>query len=405
MLCILAALMIAVSVLVILPIYGAKAAETKKAEDYKDSCSLTVETPKDVEGAEGMAADLLEANIVLDVYKLADAEGTPGSDGYTFKFNIGYEKLVERYKELSAEHSNESWKQLAEEAAQIALGDPGMSPTKKSEPGKEINLGDKIDLDDGGWGLYLVIPRGGDIDGRNYITKVKDEENVEWTATMAYSKEYVYYFSPMLISVPYKEGGSTAWGKLDENGNSLVYNAWIPDPEIALKPTQGPRYGSLDIVKELLSYKKGSEAAFVFRVEVKTGSETYTRDVSIVFNDDTGPGKRHVLLDDLPIGADVTVTEIYSGATYKLKSQSPQKVTIGIDKTETVTFVNDYDGKRRDGGSITNHFTYQDGKWVLEQIVDNHSDLEISSSINRGTGEEEPEENSTENNADDGDIR
>lgn len=365
------ALAAALGVPAVLPAYGAQTTNTEMAVFYKDNCSLTIVPPKDTEGTEGMAEDLRTANIVIDVYKLADVEYPVGSGDYEFQFRPGYESLADIYEGLAEgqDSQNANWRELADAAARIALGDSGMEASYEArELEKEIELGTE------GWGLYLMIPRGSDIEDDGYITEVTDEDSKSWIATTAYSKEYTYTFAPMMIFVPYKEGGNTAWGITDGDGN-YGHNPWIPNPQISLKPERKPRYGSLDIIKTLLSYETGGKAAFVFEVKTLLDGEESIRYVSIVFDDN--PGRKHVLLEDVPVGATVTVTEVYTGASYELKSDSSQTVTIEADKVAEVTFTNDYNENRKSGGSLTNRFTYTEGKgWGWEQLPDSRKDKE-----------------------------
>ena len=353
----------------VFPVYGAQTTGTKMAVDYKDSCSLTIVPPRDTEGTQGMAEDLRTANIVVDVYKLADVAAPANTGDYEFQFKAGYEELSNIYKGLAQDTQKDNWRELADAAARIALVEPGMTASFEAwELEQELELGTE------GWGLYLLIPRGSDIEEDDYITQVTDEENRDWIATRAYSREYTYTFAPMMIFAPYKEGGNTAWGITDEDGN-YGHNPWIPNPQISLKPEQDPRYGSLDIVKNLLSYERGGQAAFVFEVKTLLDGEESIRYVSIVFDDN--PGQKHVLLEDVPIGATVTVTEVYSGASYEVVTDKSQTVTIEADKVAEVAFTNDYNEERKSGGSLTNRFTYTEGNgWAWEQLPDSQKDKE-----------------------------
>jgi hypothetical protein len=70
--------------------------------------------------------------------------------------------------------------------------------------------------------------------------------------------------------------------------------------------------------------------------------------------------KRSVILEDIPVGAEVTVSEIYSGLTYRLMSADSQSGIINAEEILTVSFDNEYDD--RDGGStgILNMFDYNE---------------------------------------------
>ena len=74
------------------------------------------------------------------------------------------------------------------------------------------------------------------------------------------------------------------------------------------------------------------------------------------------------------MGAEVTVTEIYAGAGYKLISAPSVDVTIVKPETEgypaTVNFTNDYDYPGY-GTSVVNHFERIGQGWEWNQQTDN----------------------------------
>ena len=82
-------------------------------------------------------------------------------------------------------------------------------------------------------------------------------------------------------------------------------------------------------------------------------------------------------MEDIPAGAQVTVTEIYSGASYQVTGSQTQTVTVESSRENTVSFTNEYNGENQGGSSIVNHFDYteptqgdSDGKWTPEQQTD-----------------------------------
>ena len=202
-----------------------------------------------------------------------------------------------------------------------------------------------------GIGLYLILPE---------------------TVNSAYNK---YEFSPVVISLPSNN--------YYDNGN----DTWIYDVEVDLKAEKSDRYGDLKINKTVDEYNATvGGATFVFQVEAtKTDVDTdetktvYSNVVSLTFN---GPGTESVLIQDLPAGAVVTVTEIYSGAGYKLSSARTQTVTI-VAKEENeveqlsettvqgspveVSFLNTYDEGMNGGSGVVNSFSYAEGEWTWQQ--------------------------------------
>ena len=160
-----------------------------KAVDFNKACSLTV-APVAPENTD-MANDLKKANVVVDLYKVADAEPVSGYDAYTYKFLDGYQELKDVY---DSNPDNADWREMAQDAAQYAL-----------EKGTPVREAVPVDTEIGelGCGLYLLIARGADVE--NYKTTVKQEDGSESIATLAYSERYKYTYAPELISLPSKQ--------------------------------------------------------------------------------------------------------------------------------------------------------------------------------------------------------
>lgn len=319
--------------------------EAEAIELGDSNCSLTI--------APGSAeiTDLADANVVIDIYMVAKAKAVEGYDTYAFDFSSGYKDAEDIYNK---NQNNAEWRDMAQAAARYAL--------ENEEPvikGADVNK----KIEGLGCGLYLIIARGSGID--DYTTTVTDEEDNQNIATIAHSEKYTYSFLPELISLPGKEG-------VDESGNPINTTAgngdWVYNMNVTLKPQQRPRLGSLEIVKNLTTYNVNDPAVFVFQVEAKVGNDTvYSDVVTLTF---TEAGEKKTLLEKkIPVGADVTVTEVYSGASYKITSDDVQKTTIvNASDVASVTFRNDHDTTTHGGGGVNNHFTYdtQNG-WQLDK--------------------------------------
>ena len=238
-------------------------------------------------------------------------------------------------------------------------------------------------------GLYLILARSEDLTAQeDYVLEHKqivlDEQNKKTTkvtmVTLAHSALYDYTFAPQLISLPTKTEA------VDESGQTVIstaYGAWVYTPTVVLKPEQNPRMGDLEIVKNLATYVGPEPATFVFQVEArwtnpKTGEqETVYSDVAVITF--TEPGQKVKLIEGkIPVNAEVTVTESYSGAHYKVTTPKTQTVTIrAATQTDGQTirtqavFTNDFDNTNTGGHGIVNHFTYTEGTggmtWYLEQ--------------------------------------
>lgn len=180
------------------------------------------------------------------------------------------------------------------------------------------------------------------------------------------TEEHIYHFTPCLVSLP----GNT-W---DPPGNRD--DAWNYEVTMGLKPGQEDRCGDLEIVKTLRSYNETlGGASFIFQVTaVKDGQTVYSDVCSLAFD---SPGTRSVKIEGkIPVGADVTVTEVYSGAGYQVTEGTPaeQHPVIEAEKTAAAEFSNEYDHRLNGGTSIVNAFytwMEEDGaRWDYRQLTD-----------------------------------
>lgn len=188
-------------------------------------------------------------------------------------------------------------------------------------------------------------------------------------AQTAESETNKYEFQPYLISLPnnyYNATGNDTWD----------YNLTGEDA-IGLKPAKSDLLGDLEIVKTLDAYNETIDGAtFVFQVEaVKKDADTgeeknvYSNVVSMRFK---GPGTEKLVIEDIPAGAVVTVTEIYTGASYELTSEASKTETIVADQMKTVTFDNTFNNELKGGNGIVNSFIYDDtnGSWTHKATED-----------------------------------
>lgn len=168
---------------------------------------------------------------------------------------------------------------------------------------------------------------------------------------------YTYTFTPYLVSLPtnnYYSSGNDDWiyGLTDTNA-------------IGLKPEEHARYGDLVINKTLENHNAttGKKATFVFQIKIKPlkSNKTETRIESLDFE---AAGESSVTITKIPAGAEVTVKEVYSGASYKLTSADDQRATIvatdrGATNTNTpasVSFTNDINNNMNGGYGVKNNF-------------------------------------------------
>lgn len=380
------------------------------AVDLDQNCSLTVSP-----GSALLAEDLATANVVIDLYRVADAVPVTGYDTYDWQLNAGFDGVV-----ITKDIDSAGWKTAAQAAADAVLGkapegktawDPSDSIAKV--PAELVYSGNLPNTPITGLkaGLYLIIAHGSDI--KEYAvdaaaagatdaadagdTTAADPAAVAaGTVTIAHSKTYEYKFAPELISLPTKASDSTVPSNTADNV------PWIYDATAMLKPSQEYRVGALDIVKTLVTYEEREkntaertgggntvikdDATFIFDVSVYENEEAYRNgaapdvyhdQVSITFN---SYGTKRVHIDELPVDSYAVVTEIYpeekSGVGHYYLIEKDGEKTIVANETVEATFRNDYNNENTGGGSVTNKFTYKadESKWGWEQVSDDSTD-------------------------------
>lgn len=240
----------------------------------------------------------------------------------------------------------EEWQAKAETAAEVveAGGLQAAAAQNILEKDETAESGLKDTISGLSTGLYLV-----------YVEKdtVKTEE-------------YVYNFTPFLVSLPGNDYDVAGDGK--ENSD----DTWQYDVTVGLKPGRKPLLGGLEISKTLEGYNaKLGKAVFVFDITAVKGNETvYSNVVSLEF--DGTEASKTVWVDGIPAGSVATVKEVYSGSSYEQASSDPQPVKIipageNRQSSGTVSFANRYDGRVNGGGGVENHFEYIEedngGRW------------------------------------------
>lgn len=296
----------------LLTLPGAKAAN---AIDTDAECSIQFDI-------DGNSSELLSASIPVNLYKVAsvDVSGNYTATGTFAKLD---------FSSVSADNLDTAaatWSERAAEAKKLLKDDTEPTTTVTLTQGRGTATGLKT-------GLYLV-----------------DTPEVVTT-------NYTYTFTPYLVSLPtnnyYSNGNDTWIYDLTKEYNSAV----------GLKPEEHARYGDLKINKTLANHNAttGKKATFVFQIEITPlKGKTETRIESLDFE---AAGDSSVTITKIPAGAKVNVTEVYSGASYKLTSANDQKATIvATDRGATnttpasVSFTNDIDNNMNGGYGVKNNF-------------------------------------------------
>lgn len=300
------------------PLLTLPSAKAASAIDTDAECSIQFDIG-------GNSSELLSASIPVNLYKVAsvDVSGNYTATGTFAKLDLS---------SVSADNLDTAAATRSERAAEAKklLKDDTEPTTTTLTQGRGTATG----LDTG---LYLV-------DTPKVITP-----------------NYTYTFTPYLVSLPTNNyysgnGASDDWiYDLTKEHNSAV----------GLKPEQHVRYGNLVINKELVDHNAtfGNNATFVFQIDITTlDNKKETRIEELTFD---AAGSHSVTIEKIPAGSHVTVTEVYSGASYELasaKSQetdiiaNPEKETEVEFKPAEVSFINKHDGRTNGGYGVKNNF-------------------------------------------------
>lgn len=296
-------------------------------------------SPEDVENFNNMFIPIM-------LYRVADVDVT----GQNYTANEAFKVIAEDLKGLSSDTNADQWQAMAERAAAKENLDAAAANDTSDEPlyfpGKIT--GGKVEFTGMTPGMYLVVP--------------DETYNADYTM--------LYRFAPYLTALPSSEYTLTGQGS----------DAWVYDTEIGLKPEAEPQYGDLIVKKQLENYNTTLGAVTcVFRAEGRDAQDqiVYSEVASTTHKDTT---EVEIRFEHIPAGIDVTVTEEYSGASYKPSDDSERSQTVkiwskaAVDKgvvvdgapveTASLTFKNQYDGGNRGGYGVTNVFENKDAGWT-----------------------------------------
>jgi hypothetical protein len=284
--------------------------------DTDAECSLTFY----IDGSNFAELTQPGVNVVVNLYKTADVDISG-----KYRDISGFEDL--ELDSVDSQTTAETWTEKAAKALEIVKAQ-AMSPDEKVEIQPSDTL--SATVEDLSAGMYLV------------------------EAETAVSENYEYSFTPYLVALPnnyYDTTGSDDWVYEDRS-------------EITLKAEENDRYGDLVIQKTLpvMNASLGN-ASFVFQIEaVKEGEKVYSDVVAMTFDQ---AGTDSITVEKIPAGAQVTVTEVYSGASYTASGGTERTAQIvanyDLEGTKTgtpvsVAFTNDYKNGTVGGNGVINHF-------------------------------------------------
>ena len=331
-----------------------------------------------------MEKDLAEIHVQADLYLLAPAVRYQAPfenvDSYTYQVPAEndpyYDLLSQLTKELNDAEKPESppaeeavfqqFEPYAQAFAGIVLERrPEIQPstTKSTLDGQTM-----ISVSGLNAGLYLLIIRGSDLSTKDdnsqtgYVKKTEQASGTEGAekttlyTTRVVTEDYEYLYRPQLLTVPTKLDKTTPQ-------YNTAFGEWTNELIIYAKPTREANNGDLKIIKNV-SNPGPDPVDFVFEVTWKDKSNNdVTKVVTMTFKGDTR--KEYTLVNNVPIGTEVTVTEVHSGIGYTAVT-GPQTVTIEATPApagsepaavpNVVEFSNDHTGPGG-GHGILNRFT------------------------------------------------
>lgn len=355
---------------------GAQMAQADPLDLTKGSCSVTVKL------AEGEDTDVTVADLDLDykLYRVADAEKTPGYEGYTFapilsgsdaQFTGLFDEIQDLNDIITAGSpdpgqptATEAYEALAQSAATLVAAEgSAIRPQYSASASSPLSNVDP--------GLYLMVAYGANLDGNELI-----DQNGQYVSK-AVSSTQELTFLPTMIALP----------------TQSVSGGWTSNVTIELKYETSPLPGTLEITKVLSSFEQNDQlvgtngATFVFTIkgyeseaayESDPGSFVYSNVASVDFD---AIGVKTIAVTDVPIGVFVVVEEAYEGATYQIAADSSRTQTALVESAETparVTFTNTFKrgpGNGNSGGAIIFSFEKaQNGDWIKnDPVIIDHS--------------------------------
>ena len=188
-------------------------------------------------------------------------------------------------------------------------------------------------------------------------------------------KRFIYYVEEVAGNDPditYDDHREKVGVTVHDNGDGTMTAEVSYDGETEEEQSTPPVFTNvkrpveLKITKTVSRYESSSPATFVFRVKGTMTdaegekNEIYNDVVSLTFSKE---GVESVTLTGLPIGAEFTVEEIYSGAAYEIEGDREKMITLSGEEENVVSFTNTYDDSPKKGYGANNHFVNEEGKW------------------------------------------
>ena len=332
------------------------------AEESKDDGSGTgtvkFSLPSDFDSNEKKELESGDYKLVIGLVKIADI-GWDGSKGqFTFTSELVSSSTISELEEAAADYTKNGkndptdgyYSSLMDVMSKVAIEAANNADFSKMDHENDFDLDDPADAEEG---VYLVVPHNASATAVSDFIKTETDEDGKNTVTYSFAN-------------------TTGW-EHDFSMNLLIISdaqyALFDTKKVELKSTPVHRYGKIQIDKRLDNFV--SDGIFVFKITVKDpdGNTIYSDVRSITM---TAAGKMSI--EDLPlfpVNSEVTVEEVYSGASYELVEgpedpQTIEKAYVEGAKDAVIyhfAFENDYNNSNNHGHGIDNKFVKVNGSW------------------------------------------
>lgn len=304
------------------------------------TCTLTL----CIDESGSYAKDLAEVNLNAKLYKVADVNGDGTYTALTAYEGLGLETAFTAEAEEATFYWSSFWNGVAKDAADIVTGETAENETENTtaiSPDYSFTLKNTGAQESIAQGMYLVMVDDVSANGSDYT------------------------FSPILVCLPTNP-------YLMNVSEDVADDAYWYEVTATLKPELDLEYGSLEIVKTLTSYNTSlKDVTFVFLIEAtdESGNVIYSNVASTTHS---AAGTKSAIVEEVPIGVDITVTEVYSGASYTVSGESTKTTKVSAEEMAQVEFTNTYDDKLIPGYGVVNHFEKSEEEgWTWTQLTDN----------------------------------
>lgn len=319
--------------------------DTAWGEVPYELCSVTF-----LSGGADLMDDLQKADVILDIYQVASLLQESTLLEFQYQVLPSFDNV-----DLSNIESKDDWITAAATALDNIIADTNnaiVPVTYDADGTYTMNAG-----------VYLIVPHSRALtDKREYLQEITDDAGDSYYVSIASTDDCDYLYTPQMLVIP----------NLIQDQNGHI--EWNDQLTIVLKPNPFYHTGDLIIIKNTEGFQSSDAQTFVFQVEAYL---TENEKAEHVFSDTVsaqiaGNGQQTIEIPKrIPVGAEVTVTEIYHGANAKPKNGvSERQTVIQQDIPAVVEFTNIPTDTHTEENVIVNTFQFSSTEgWSLIEPV------------------------------------